>query len=199
MDLELALQAASNRHSPNWCAMLSAWAEARHGLTIPREAPGFTAELRGHIGWLEFIAADTIRIHGVGEVATRILGMDLEGRNLLDLSEPAVRKVRAWRYSQVIDRPCGMHFTYYHERSCGTNVGIEWLVLPLAGDPRAAVIGLFPMHDLRTEPPGAEPGIQMRLGSRAQELTFLDLGFGCPDSLTPPDIPICLEQDSRQA
>lgn len=167
---------------------VATWWRLRGTATIP-DGNGFNPLRFGQVlAWVSLIDLPTPEdaVYRLGARAIEEgLGYRLKGLRLLDLVSEAERPVRAWRYAQMIGRPCGFYFRAEVVAANGLVIPTETTLLPVGprpGEPGGRLLACgAPLGNF--ERVGAYSGPWQRL---AETFAFVDLGAGTPESGFPP-------------
>jgi hypothetical protein len=142
-------------------------------------APTRLAAVLPNLMLFETQDADLHRIRLCGTAFRSWFGVDLTGRNWLDLSHPQDRRSRQRRIAQVALQPCGMATRIWQFRDGFPRRKFEAATLPLA--PRregGAAVMLVAMAEL---PNRLDDNEALDLsGLRRVDWSFIDLGAGTP-------------------
>ncbi len=131
---------------------------------------------------LDVRSADEVRFRLVGTGITRALGVELTGRNYLDLGDPNDRGERASFLFAELNQPCGAVMLYPIYYASGRMAPMEVISAPVApdkpGDPPLVVALLSELDAAATaEPMAPEFGVRLPTG---RQFRYFDIGAGVP-------------------
>ena len=129
---------------------------------------------------IEIFSETEIIFRLAGTMVREVIGVELTGRNLMELTEPEHRASRGARTAQTVNQPCGaiwiwnIAFENQHRRP------VEALGLPLQpnedGSP-PQLLNVFGMLDASSPPPAINRLQQL---AAANQHSFVDIGAGVP-------------------
>lgn len=163
--------------------LLSAWQDWRGDHLLPRRSAmdmPRIAPLLPHIVILEIDAPDRPMIRLAGTAIGRALGMELTGRNYLDLTEPEIRPLRKARIWRQLQAPCGSLLRNRHMVAGDRVIELEVLTLPVRPDsddrPPQLLSVITPVS----------PGVltmdeaKLQIAKVADDFRYIDIGAGVP-------------------
>jgi len=159
--------------------------------TLPRRSqvdPGAILPLLPYL-YILGVADDGVTIRLAGTALRQLYGLEMTGRDMLDLVPPEHRAARRWRVACAARHPCGMSYIRTHRYPSGATDDLETIFLPLAGEDPAdglrarQFIGIAASTSDRRWIADEEPGTLMP----PHAFQFLDVGFGIPPAIDPPD------------
>ena len=170
------------------------WASLRSPGGLPLRAdvdPGAIRSLLPSLYILELTDRGTVTIRLAGTALRRLYGVEMTGRDMLDLVRPEHRAIRLWRTLQAANQPCGMYYTRSHGYASGATDDVESLFLPLVVNPATdglqarQLLGIAASTSDRRWVAEEETGALMT----PRDFEFVDVGFGVPPLTDPPDQP----------
>lgn len=176
--------------APEACRLLfEHWSDIRGDALVPPRADLDPARLRSILPCLrilEIVSPGMIRCKLSGTALRDLFGFDPTGRNLLELTPPAQRRERAWRYWTGATQPCGSVFGGRLRFLSGAMAPYLGLALPLRpaqeGGPMLVVSAIAPVADRGWINERSEQELYL-----AADFTFVDIGAGVPEGSGPPD------------
>ena len=133
--------------------------------------------------------ADTgVIVRLAGTALRQLYGLEMTGRNMLDVVAPEQRAARLWRTRHAADHPCGMYLLRSHRYASGAIDNVESIFLPLIVEGPAdglqaqQFIGIAASKSDRRWIAEEERGALMT----PHVFRFLDVGFGIPPTIHPP-------------
>jgi hypothetical protein len=175
--------------SPAAISLVEDWSRLRGQRLMPRRSdldPATLKPILPYMNILEVRARDQLIYRLAGTAIRDMIGTELTGRNLLDLTGPNDRRVRSWRCWNAATRPCGCHYNINLAYPGGATNLHEGLLLPIEPDRPGApplLLGLFGPHrgsHWINEDGGAPIDLPAFF-------TFFDIGAGTPDADDPPE------------
>lgn len=165
-------------------AFASAWDGWRGGQMVPSRADMRIDQISGLLPMLtivELSAPETIAIRLAGTAIADATGLELTGKNYLELASPNVRPYRHARAKRVAHHPCGALLHNVRDSvDDDRKIQLEMLTLPVrpsdADGPMQLVTLAVPVasEHLMREHFSAE------IGKAADSFTFIDIGAGIP-------------------
>ena len=152
--------------------------------------PGALRTLLPYLQIMERLDAGTVVMRLAGTALRQLYGMEMTGRDMLDLVPPSHRPTRRWRVATAAAHPCGMVYSREQRYPSGAVDEVETLFLPLAvaGDPPEAparqFIGLAASKSGRRWI-AEEHGTLLA----PHDFRFVDIGYGIPATIDPPGEP----------
>jgi hypothetical protein len=137
-----------------------------------------------HLFLVEVRDGPALPIRLAGSAFRDRFGVELTGRDLLDMTLEAQRPLRYARYRAVVDWPCGIQNFGRVTGPSGVPVTYGSLLLPVrrAGSDQRLALGLL------VETPGARPSERAPTNVPLPERTvFVDIGAGVPDFDPQPE------------
>jgi hypothetical protein len=171
-------------------ALLERWLAWRGDRLMPQRSDVDPLQLKSilpHIVIVEIRAQDLAIVRLAGTAYREMFGLELTGRNIIDLASGEERRIGAYRNFSAAAWPCGRHAELSYMYSKGLADTFEFLSLPMEadrpGEPRMLINAMQSVLGRRwlNEPVlsiAGEPGDFTR---------YLDIGAGVPPSLDPPD------------
>lgn len=165
---------------------LDHWQALRNGGPVPRADainPGTMKSLLPQIVIFELVDENTVRYRLAGTLATKRLGFEPRGLNLIDFTPPALRGEVRLAFDIAGRHNAGVltHFTLVYGEEMPAR--LELVLLPLAapeGQPPRVI-------SLSTREPYPntlhEPVVVQRPTNRIDDATVFDIGFGIPHAL----------------
>jgi hypothetical protein len=169
--------------------LLGIWAAARGDNILPRRAdidPGAFKAIMPQVAIVAVPAPGINEIRLAGTAYRDIFGFETTSQNLIDISVPEVRRVRAYRFWTGVTHPCAGWAVLSFPYAQGTSDRFEFLALPLeanaADQPRMMLcaIGSILGRQWKNERPA------QAIAGPAETFSFVDIGAGVPPSLDPP-------------
>ncbi len=167
--------------------LATAWCGWRGDKMLPFRSDVRLEDIKEILPWItliEVFSDSEIIFRLAGTMVREIMGVELTGRDLLELTEPGHRRARGVRTAQTAHQPCGalwvwkVAFENEHRRPT------ENLSLPLLpnedGRP-TQLLNVFGMIDA-SDPPRAINHLQ-QLASSTQH-SFIDIGAGVPADIS---------------
>ena len=178
--------------SPDSAAFIHAWNLWRGDRLLPSRRDfdlGSIKRLLPRVILLELRSQTEVAFRLAGTWITRVLGVELTGRNYLELGNPADRKERADLLFAEVAQPCGAVMIYPMQYASGRAAPVEVISAPVVGDDPADPPLVFALLTELTSNNFAEPlapdlARQLPTG---RQLRFFDIGAGTPD--IPPYAP----------
>ena len=162
---------------------LAAWHGWRSGALLPSRHDVRLEDIRPLLSsafLLELRGPDEVIFRLAGTRLAEHLGFDPTGRNLIALTPPDQRAVRAARFMAQASRPCGSRFVRRHCYAGGLCVAVEHVALPIRPyRPDAPLQLLNVAGHIEGEPKLWDPGEDQTF-ELAVEFAYLDLGAGIP-------------------
>ncbi len=166
------------------CRILgAAWSGWRGDNMVPRRSDMQLQDIAKILPWvtlIEIFSETEIIFRLAGTMVHEIMGFELTGRNLFDLTAPEHRMARGIRTAQTAHQPCGALWIWNITFANRINRPVENLGLPLRpnedGRP-AQMLNVFGMLD-GSKLPQASRHLQ-QLAS-AEQHGFIDIGAGVP-------------------
>jgi len=160
------------------------------GLPLRAEVdPGAIRSLLPYLYILELIGGGAVTVRLAGTALRRLYGLEMTGRDMLELVRPEHRAIRLWRTLQAANHPCGMYYVRSHRYASGATDDVESLFLPLIvnaatdGLQARQLLGIAASMSDRRWVAEEEAGALMT----PRNFHFVDVGFGVPPMTDPPD------------
>ncbi len=165
--------------------LIDAWKPWRGENLVPRRADMRLEDITEILPWIavaDIISETEVTIRLAGTMIREVLGVELTGRNLLELTEPEHRAARGARSARLAAQPCGaiwiwnLAFADQHSRPA------ENLCLPMrpnADGRPMQMLNVFGM--LSSEYPPQAINHYQQVAPSAQH-SFIDIGAGIPES-----------------
>ncbi len=167
------------------CQILAAtWPTWRDGKLMPQRSDMRLEDITAILPWITLVdvfSETEISFRLAGTMIRELMGVELTGRNLLELTEPENRAARGTRTMRTATQPCGAIWTWEIAFADRNNRPVEILSLPLRpnGEGRPPqMLNVFGMFD-STNPPQAVDQFQQLAESEQHE--FIDIGAGIPE------------------
>lgn len=164
-------------------AFFAAWDSWRGGALVPPHRAMQTAglgELLTRCLLLEIRGRDAIPIRFAGSAVGQLLGIELGGRNYLDLTEPENRARRAALLFTEVAQPCAAVIYYWLKAGNGMTLPVELVSAPLVADgetqPGLVLACASPL--IRADM--AESRVTPDSLAEGEGLRFIDIGAGVP-------------------
>jgi hypothetical protein len=178
--------------SQDSAAFIRAWNRWRGDRLLPSRRDfdlGSIKRLLPRVILLEIRSPTEVAFRLAGTWVTRVLGVELTGRNYLELGNPADRKERAELLFAEVAQPCGAVMIYPMHYASGRAAPVEVISAPVVGDePTDPPLVFALLTELvpngYPEPLAPELARQLPTG---RQLRFFDIGAGTPD--IPPYSP----------
>ncbi|WP_119419935.1 PAS domain-containing protein [Desertibaculum subflavum] len=178
--------------SPDSAVFIQAWNRWRGDRVLPSRSDfdlGSIKRLLPRVILLEIRSPTEATFRLAGTWITRVLGIELTGRNYLELGDPADRQERAALLFAEVAQPCGAVMIYPMQYASGRAAPVEVISVPVVGDaPSGPPLVFALLTELAptgfAEPLAAEVARQLPTG---RQLRFFDIGAGTPD--IPPYSP----------
>lgn len=178
--------------SPDSGAFIEAWNRWRGDRLLPNRRDfdlGSIKRLLPRVILLEIRSPTEVTFRLAGTWITRVLGLELTGRNYLELGNPADRQERAALLFAEVAQPCGAVMIYPMHYASGRAAPVEVISVPVVGDaPSDPPLVFALLTELAptgfAEPLAAEAARQLPTG---RQLRFFDIGAGTPE--IPPYSP----------
>ncbi len=169
-------------HAPNCASLLTAWQKWRRGNPLP-----LVSEVRAEDLGPALASTSILEIHDPGKIVYRlfaslhadVIGRDLTGENLIEMTPPADREVRKQRMLAMVKQPCGGMPAMDLTRPSGTKVHIQVLILPVRPNDEAQPMRLYLALDLLGETIPGDDG-EIETIPITGQVGPIDLGFGLP-------------------
>jgi hypothetical protein len=169
-------------HAPNCTALLTAWLNWRRHDLVPKLSDVIAEDLGGAISGVSIL-----EVHGPDQVVYRlfaslhadVIGRDLTGENLIDLTPVADRKIRMQRIFAMASHPCGGMPSMKLTRPSGIEVPIQVLILPVRPNIDGKPIRLYMAIDVIGEK-ARKDGTSVTAIPITDEIRPIDIGFGIP-------------------
>lgn len=169
--------------------LLEIWATARGDAVMPRRSDihaGLLKAIMPQVAIIAIPAPGITEIRLAGTAYRDIFGFETTSQNLIDITLPEVRRVRAYRFWTGVTWPCAGWAILSFPYSQGTSDRFEFLALPLNANapdqPRMMLCAI-----------GSVLGRQWKNERQAQAIAgpaerfgFADIGAGVPPSPNPP-------------
>lgn len=172
--------------SPDSATFVHTWNRWRGGRLLPARSDFDLSSIKRllpRIILLEIRSPTEVAFRLAGTWITRVLGVELTGRNYLELGNPADRKERADLLFAEVAQPCGAVMIYPMHYASGRAAPVEVISVPVIGDAPtdpplvfALLTELAPNGDV--EPLASEVARQLPTG---RQLRFFDIGAGTPE------------------
>lgn len=168
--------------------LAAAWTDWRGAKALPSRSDMRLEDITGILPWItliDVISETEIIIRLAGTMVREIMGVELTGRNLLELTEPEHRAARGVRTAQTAQQPCGAIWIWDIAFEGQARRPAENLSLPLQPDEDGRppqMLNVFGMLD-DTNTPQAMGHLQ-QLAS-AEKHSFIDIGAGIPAGYSP--------------
>lgn len=171
--------------SPDSGAFIEAWNRWRGDRLLPNRRDfdlGSIKRLLPRVILLEIRSPTEVTFRLAGTWITRVLGLELTGRNYLELGNPADRQERAALLFAEVAQPCGAVMIYPMHYASGRAAPVEVISVPVVGDaPSDPPLVFALLTELAptgfAEPLAAEAARQLPTG---RQLRFFDIGAGTP-------------------
>ena len=178
--------------SKDSATFIHAWNRWRGDRMLPSRRDfdlGSIKRLLPRVILLEIRSPTEVAFRLAGTWITRVLGVELTGRNYLDVGNPADRQERADLLFAEVAQPCGAVMIYPMHYASGRAAPVEVISAPVLGDqPTDPPMVFALLTELAAsgyaEPLAAEVARQLPTG---RQLRFFDIGAGTPD--IPPYSP----------
>lgn len=150
--------------------------------------PGAIRPLLPRLYILERQDDGTVTVRLAGTALRQLYGLEMTGRDMLDLVPPQHHPTRRWRVAAAAAQPCGMLYVRQHRYTSGALDEVESIFLPLAVEdeppeaPARQFIGLAASQSGRRWIAEEERGTLLP----PHRFRFLDLGYGVPATIDPP-------------
>lgn len=170
------------------CAMvLDLWLEARTGPTPPRQSDIDIVQLMEAVPFvivLDFMGPDEVLFRFSGSVVNEVQGLELTGKNFLDLAPKGQRDLRKKRLAHTASGRNGAWSLISGTLSDGSTHTHEVLSLPILADKpgeiNSALVASRPITQYQNMGHVIEPE-EMRV---AHAHYIIDLGLGRPDNMS---------------
>lgn len=156
-------------------------------LMPPRTAMdiGDIRELLDAVMLFELNGPDDIRIRVAGTRFRHHANFEATGRNLIELTPPALWPIRRYRMHAMAQLPCAGAMTTFDRETIGAGITIESVTLPIDADQpggsRLLISCLTPVGGAY-EPPAPSRRQYIVL---ADQFAFVDIGAGRPERTEP--------------
>lgn len=165
--------------------LVEAWDGWRGARMLPRKTDMNLAHLAEDLPWLallEVIDKDLARPRVAGSSLRDVYGMEMTGRNLKDITDPADWPRRSARYMAQVGQPCGAYYFRRDTLTDGKIVSYETLALPVEADAegrqRHMLCIISPLQHWYGLDEPAEP----HLVPMPTAFHYVDIGAGHPDA-----------------
>ena len=170
--------------TPTLQIFLECWKSAREGDAVPKRAairPDiFPRQSLGYITYQEYEAPGVLVWRIAGTALVDAIGMELTGRNALDLLHVDERDYDLMTIEAALAHPCGMIYAMASHSTYGEPAINRLLQLPVRGGDGTInrFVGMVEPYTL----PDNSPAIDLGEHSlRRGEGALVDIGFGTPD------------------
>lgn len=167
------------------------WTSLRQPGHLPRRSQVDPGAIRSLLPFLYIIEVrDTgVFIRLAGTALRQLYGIEMTGRNMLDLVAPEHRPARHWRTLRAAGHPCGTCYVRRHRYPSGAVDDVESLFLPLTLDDAPDTLRARQFIGIAASLSGrrwiAEEAGRTLLTPHA--FHFVDAGFGIPPTIDPPE------------
>ncbi|MDP6564354.1 MAG: PAS domain-containing protein [Alphaproteobacteria bacterium] len=154
-----------------------------HGL-MPSRSDVRLENLKPVLPWItlaEVPSNSEIIFRLAGTMIRELLGVELTGRNLLDLTEPALRERRGHRSYRTAAQPCGAIWIWRVGYRGGGVEQVEQLALPLRPNEADKPPQLMTVTGPLGEGMRPVPLSRLQILESAEYHHFIDIGAGEPD------------------
>ncbi|MBG53968.1 MAG: PAS domain-containing protein [Alphaproteobacteria bacterium] len=142
------------------------------------------APLMADITLLEFVDNQALPYRLAGENVLERMGRDVIGKDFLDYIPPALRLESLTAHRAMCSLPCGYYMIYENEYVSGQRVKAETMTLPLKKSTSGAA-NFFLSYHIHHKVTGVnlhEKNAALIVGYELS--TFVDIGYGLPESAT---------------
>lgn len=175
---------------------MAAWQDWRGAQIVPSRAHvrlEMIPELLQYITIVDAVAPDRFMFRLSGTAIDRVAGNDLTGIDILELTAPAVRPIRARRLWTMADHPCGCLVAFLHRYPSGIDLPAMALTLPVKPtDPSVPMqLWTFFWRNRNLEDDGTP--LRNIITDTPDRFAYVDIGAGAPaeegeDTITLKDI-----------
>ena len=178
--------------SKDSATFIHAWNRWRGDRMLPSRRDfdlGSIKRLLPRVILLEIRSPTEVAFRLAGTWITRVLGVELTGRNYLDVGNPADRQERAALLFAEVMQPCGAVMIYPMHYASGRAAPVEVISAPVLGDRPTDPPMVFALLTELASSGFAEPLAEevVRQLPTGRQLRFFDIGAGTPD--IPPYSP----------
>lgn len=174
---------------PAISAFLDHWTRVRGTADLPVwdavEAMRAIPRLIPWISLFEVRTPPALHLRVAGSAMGEFVGMEMTGRDLLDVTPPELRALRYAHMAAIVGTPCGGQATFKMRGRSGLVAGGELLVLPARHRGSGAVVGvmLVTLNSEREAGADTDPTFPM-----ADKVGYVDIGFGLPPRDDKPNV-----------
>ena len=167
----------------NCQSLAAAWPVWRGEKLMPRRSDMRLEDIAGILPWITLVdvfSETEISFRLAGTMIREIMGVELTGRNLLDLTEPENRAPRGARTVRTAKQPRGAIWIWRVAFAGQSSRPVEILSLPLRPNREGRppqMLNVFGMFDSDNPPPAADQFQQL---AAAEQHNFIDIGAGVP-------------------
>jgi hypothetical protein len=170
----------------NCQSLAAAWALWRGEKLMPRRSEMRLEEITEILPWIALVdvfSATEISFRLAGTMIREILGIELTGRNLLELTEPEHRASRGARTLQTATQPCGAIWIWEIAFAGRLSRPVEILSLPLQPNREGRppqMLNVFGLFDSKIRPLAIDRFQEL---AATEQHSFIDVGAGVPEPL----------------
>lgn len=162
---------------------LAAWQDWRGAQIVPSRALvrlEMIPELLQYITIVDAAAPDRFMFRLSGTAIDRVAGNDLTGVDILQLTAPSVRPIRARRMWAMADHPCGCLVAFLHRYPSGIDLPAMGLTLPVRPTDPAVPMQLWTLfwRNRKLEENGTP--VRNIITDVPDRFAFVDIGAGAP-------------------
>jgi len=165
-------------------ALVGAWMVWRGDQVIARRQDMRLEDIKTILPFVtlfDVISPQVINIRLASSEQERMSDRPLKGVNVLDITAPEDREVRAQRMWRMAQQPCGGWGGFQHRLNSGLDVTVEALTLPMrpaqAEQPKQLITAMARLVGPdRHDEPQRGPVLNV-----SQNYRFIDVGAGLPD------------------
>ncbi len=173
-----------NPQTGNCRRLIDAWRPWRGDNLVPQRADMRLEDITDILPWIsvaDVISESEITIRLAGTMIREVLGVELTGRNLLDLTEPEHRPARGARSVQLTTQPCGAIWVWnlaFADQNSRPSENLSLPMLPNQAGRPMQMLNVFGM--LSTKEPPLAINRDQQVAPSVQH-TFIDIGAGIPE------------------
>jgi hypothetical protein len=174
---------------PSVSAFLAHWARVGGAAELPVwDAVDAMRAIPKLIPWMVMLEVRTppeLRLRVAGSAMGDFVGMELTGRDLLELTSPELRALRHGHMAAIVGTPCGAQATFKVRGRSGLVASGEMLILPARNRGSGEVVALMLVAFNAEREVGADTDPVFPM---ADKVAYIDLGFGLPPRDDKPNV-----------
>ncbi len=171
------------QHAPNCLAFVAAWQQWRGTELVPRledVRPEILGQAINGLSVVELLSPDDAVYRLVGKLHTEVMGRELAGTHISEVTKPDEQKPRMQRLWNIANTPCGMYVQSTVVRDTGVADPLCRIIFPVRPAGPSDPMRLYGAMD-RYGHSGSLNEQPVELISVSHEVQYIDIGCGVPD------------------